>query len=67
VDALTKISGVKRVERQGDRIVVYGNAKLLAPVAAELAVQGVNPSDFRTGQANLEDVFLTLTGRKLRD
>ncbi len=66
-DALRKIPGVKRVERQGERVVVYGNGQLLAPIAAELAVQGVNPPDLRTGQANLEDVFLALTGRKLRD
>lgn len=34
---------------------------------AELEDRGVELLDLRTEQANLEDVFLRLTGREMRD
>lgn len=66
-DALTRIPGVSRVEREGDWVLVYGRGSLLTPIAAELDRQGVNPPDLSVRQANLEDVFLALTGRGMRD
>ncbi|MGA3010210.1 MAG: ABC transporter ATP-binding protein [Terracidiphilus sp.] len=36
-------------------------------IFAELDSQGLNLSEFRTHSATLEDVFVNLTGRKLRD
>jgi len=36
-------------------------------IFAELTGQGVNLSEFRTHSASLEDVFVGLTGRNLRD
>jgi len=66
-DALRGIPGVSRVEREGERVVVYGRRSLLAPVAVELDRQGVSPPDLRPLRANLEDVFLALTGREIRD
>jgi hypothetical protein len=32
-----------------------------------LAAQGLNLTEFRTHSATLEDVFVSLTGRNLRD
>jgi ABC-2 type transport system ATP-binding protein len=37
------------------------------PIFASLAAQGAHLTEFRTHSATLEDVFVTLTGRNLRD
>jgi lipooligosaccharide transport system ATP-binding protein len=52
-----------RVERAGDTVFVY--AQDVAPVLATLA--GQDELAFLHRQASLEDVFLKLTGRDLRD
>lgn len=44
-----------------------GDTSLLAPVAVELDRQGVEPRGLKMEQATLEDVFLALTGREMRD
>jgi len=36
-------------------------------VFSALAAMGLHPSEFRTHSASLEDVFVGLTGRNLRD
>jgi ABC-2 type transport system ATP-binding protein len=36
-------------------------------VASALAERGLAPGDLRVEQATLEDVFLALTGKKIRD
>jgi hypothetical protein len=36
-------------------------------VAAALAQHNIAPADLRVQQANLEDVFLALTGRTIRN
>jgi ABC-2 type transport system ATP-binding protein len=59
--------GVRAVERTGAEVVVGGDGFLMAEVASALAAQGHAPPDLRTEQATLEDVFLALTGRQLRD
>lgn len=64
---LRRIPNVSRVEREGDRVTVHGSGPLLAAVAVALDKQGINPPDLKTEQATLEDVFLALTGRKVRD
>jgi ABC-2 type transport system ATP-binding protein len=64
---LQGISGVNQVARQNGDVVVSGEGPLLAQVAYALAKRGVISSDLRSEQATLEDVFLTLTGRKIRD
>lgn len=66
-DPLRRIPNVSRVEREGDRVTVHGSGPLLAAVAVALDKQGINPPDLKTEQATLEDVFLALTGRKVRD
>ncbi len=67
-EALAQIPGVIRVERLGDRVIVYGQKEgLLGSVVSVLEAQGVTVSDLRTEQPNLEDVFLALTGREMRE
>lgn len=65
--ALRDLPGVVAASRERDRIVVRGDNSLLAPVAAELDRRGVEPRDLKMEQATLEDVFLALTGREMRD
>jgi ABC-2 type transport system ATP-binding protein len=48
-------------------VVVTGAGPLLATVAAALAERAVPVADLRTEEASLEDAFLALTGRALRD
>lgn len=64
---LWDLPGVVEAFRERDRIVVRGDNSLLAPVAAELDRRGVEPRDLKMEQATLEDVFLALTGREMRD
>ncbi len=62
------IDGVRRVEQQGEEVVVYGQGDGLIS-AVILALENVRLSiyNLRTEQANLEDAFLALTGRAIRD
>jgi ABC-2 type transport system ATP-binding protein len=66
-DGLRGLAGVERVDRDGDQVVVTGDGPLLATVAAALADRAVPVADLRTEEATLEDAFLALTGRALRD
>ena len=65
------LAGIGRLEIQGDRVVVYGNpsyqAPLVSQVVSQLARLGVRFRDLRTEQPTLEDVFLKLTGREIRE
>jgi ABC-2 type transport system ATP-binding protein len=66
--ALRAIPGVERVERSGGRVVVYGQSdRVLVPVLDALRDAHLSFHDLQTEQPNLEDVFLTLTGREMRD
>jgi ABC-2 type transport system ATP-binding protein len=68
VDVLRGLSGVSRVERSGERVVVYGQGETLAgDVVSMLTTNGVRFRNLRTEQVTLEDVFLTLTGREMRN
>ena len=66
-DSLRTLPGVEQVERDGDQVVVSGDGPLLATVTAALAERAVAVADLRSEEANLEDAFLALTGRALRD
>ena len=73
-ETLANLPRVTRVETMGDKVVVYGHANssnghipLVADVVNALTADGVHFSDLRTEQPNLEDVFLTLTARQMRD
>jgi hypothetical protein len=62
------IDGVQRVEREGKEIIVYGHGSgLIGAVVSTLERSGIPFHDLRTEQANLEDVFLALTGREIRN
>lgn len=64
------LAGSTRIEMQGDRVVVHGTdsgVPLVSDVVNQLTRQGIRFHDLRTEQPNLEDVFLKLTGRKMRD
>jgi ABC-2 type transport system ATP-binding protein len=71
--ALQAIDGATRVERDGNRVIVYGRTPqsgkqaLISEVANWLSAQGADFGDIRMEQPNLEDVFLQLTGRAMRD
>jgi ABC-2 type transport system ATP-binding protein len=72
-EGLKSLDGATRVERDGDRVIVYGRAPqpgrpaLIGEVVQWLATQGAVYSDIRMEQPTLEDVFLQLTGRAMRD
>lgn len=62
------LDGVQRVEQRGDQIVVYGKGPgLVARLIAILEAERVPFNNLRTEQADLEDVFLALTGRGVRN
>lgn len=63
---LHSVSGVTQVEENGKQVIVHGNGALLAQVATALAANNITPTDLHVEQANLEDVFLAHTGRKIR-
>jgi len=65
------LSGAVRLEVQGERVVVHGKNGRKVPLVSEvvslLTGQGVPFRDLRTEQPTLEDVFLSLTGREMRE
>jgi ABC-2 type transport system ATP-binding protein len=66
---LRGIAGVQDV-RSSDgavRIHVTDLHRTVPAILDELKSQGVSLAQFRTHSATLEDVFVTLTGRQLRD
>jgi ABC-2 type transport system ATP-binding protein len=64
---LLSVPGVSQVERQNGSVIVSGQGPILLGVASALAERGLAPADLRSEQASLEDVFLALTGKKIRD
>jgi ABC-2 type transport system ATP-binding protein len=64
---LSRITGVRQVTRVGDEVQVQGTGAVLALVAAELVSRGIVPVDLRAERPTLEDAFLALTGRSIRD
>jgi ABC-2 type transport system ATP-binding protein len=70
--AMQALVGVTRAERDGRLVTVYGRAAesgrpLIGVVIDWLSAQGVTFDNIRMEQPNLEDVFLQLTGRAMRD
>jgi ABC-2 type transport system ATP-binding protein len=62
------IEGVRRVEQNGEEVVVYGQGDgLISAVIHALETARLPLHNLRTEQANLEDAFLALTGHKIRD
>jgi len=62
------LEGVQKVEREGDQVNVYGQGEqLIGAIVNTLETGGVAFYNLRTEQANLEDVFLSLTGREIEN
>ncbi len=69
LDCLTPLGGVRRAAVEDGQTVLY-SADIPATVGALLELadrEGVDPHNLGIRQATLEDVFLDLTGRALRD
>jgi ABC-2 type transport system ATP-binding protein len=65
---LNDLPQVDRIERSGERVVVYGHGERFAStVVTALEHAGIGFQDLRTEQPTLEDVFLALTGREMRE
>ncbi len=67
VEMLRAVKGISRVERIGERVIVYGKGQgLVGEVVSALNAYGVPVRDLRTEQSTLEDVFLAITGREVQ-
>ena len=65
---LAKLPAVSRIEQSDERVIVYGHGSHFAgSVVNALEDAGWSFTDLRTEQPNLEDVFLVLTGREMRE
>jgi ABC-2 type transport system ATP-binding protein len=65
---LREIASVHSVEVRGAELTVQGRDRdLVTTVIQCVAEHRIHVTDFRTVLPNLEDVFLTLTGRSMRD
>jgi ABC-2 type transport system ATP-binding protein len=69
VEALKRIPGVQshRVDKDVHQLSVSELHTAVPRIFAALEAQGLHLSEFRTHSATLEDVFVRLTGRNLRD
>jgi ABC-2 type transport system ATP-binding protein len=64
---LERLSSVTRVESAGDGFVLYGRGdRLLPEVVNALSTAGLRFRELHTERSTLEDVFLALTGRRMR-
>ena len=65
------LPGAARIVVKGERVVIRAkngrDVPLVSEVVSLLTKQGVKFSDLHTEQPTLEDVFLSLTGRKMRE
>lgn len=71
-EALAKLPGIRRVRQSSDdgsgySLTVVDISHALPALLAELERQRINLITLTTHQATLEDVFVSLTGRMLRD
>ena len=66
---LASLSGVKRAHKSGDRVTLAMDdlTRDGCAVLQALAAAGCKVRHISSDRGNLEDVFLTLTGRQLRD
>ena len=62
---LTGLPEVRTVSRHGQTVEVAGTGNLVQAVTALLARNQIVANDLRIEQADLEDAFVALTGRKL--
>jgi ABC-2 type transport system ATP-binding protein len=68
VASLMRLATVSKVERSDGHVIVYGHGdRFASSVVHALEDAGVGFTDLRTEQPNLEDVFLLLTGKEMRE
>ncbi len=60
---LAGVAGVDQLLRRNGSVEVQGTGPVLAEIGAALVSHGIRPLDLRADQPNLEDVFLSITGR----
>lgn len=66
--AFRAVQGVTRVERSGSRVIIYGKGDgLLVRVVMALEQGKVRFRDLRIESPNLDDVFIAMTGKEMRD
>lgn len=61
---LAAVAGVDKMVKRNGSVEVQGSGPVLAEVGAALVSHGIRPPDLRADQPNLEDVFLSVTGRR---
>jgi ABC-2 type transport system ATP-binding protein len=61
---LSATPGVGQMVKRNGTVEVRGSGPVLAEVGAALVGHGIRPPDLRADQPNLEDVFLSITGRR---
>lgn len=64
---LTGLPEVRKLERDGEHVIVTGSGDLANAVILTLAAAGVTATDLHLDTANLEDAFVALTGRHIHD
>jgi ABC-2 type transport system ATP-binding protein len=63
-----RIPGVTRVDQSPDRVIIYGKGDgLLVRIVMALEAEKIRFRDLRTEQPSLDDVFIALTGKEMRD
>jgi len=68
VSFLQEISGVTRVLRHQQEVTVYGkDGRFVEDALLMLSTRGIRYRNLRTVEPTLEDVFLALTGRTMRE
>jgi ABC-2 type transport system ATP-binding protein len=68
IGSLETLPTVHRIERSNGRVSIYGHGDgFVSSVVSALQDNQVSYTDLRTNQPNLEDVFLALTGKEMRE
>jgi len=68
LNVLNNIKSISKYEKSGNNITVYGHDKrMVKDVVNFLVNRNIDFSDLQTEQATLEDVFLSLTGKQIRN
>jgi ABC-2 type transport system ATP-binding protein len=64
---LQTINEVDSIRCHGGAVEIQGTGPVLALVASELVARGIVPEDLRVERPSLEDAFLALTGKSIRE
>jgi ABC-2 type transport system ATP-binding protein len=64
---LTRLPEVTGIEHEGQHVTVTGTGELATAVIVAMHAAGIEARDVRTDASTLEDAFVNLTGRHLRE